>query len=149
MGKYTFADRQKSRPRREVHPVMRGIGCIMIILVPLLHSICMLLVNRAAHGWPHPPSWLGGNVPSLYANVAHKSAIATVRISSRRRIIGCQPVLPLQLRCWWADSCQSSMAIFTQYLSRRVMAPPMRRRPVSRLRSTRARFSTLCAVKPN
>ena len=61
MGKYSFANRQTSRPRREVHPVMRGIGCIMIILVPILaFGSAVLLVNYgAANGWPIPPSWLG------------------------------------------------------------------------------------------
>ena len=61
MGKYSFANRQTSRPRREVHPVMRGIGCIMIIIVPLLaYGSSVLLVNYgASKGWPIQPNWLG------------------------------------------------------------------------------------------
>lgn len=61
MGNYRFEKRGRSGPRRDVHPVMRGIGCIMIILVPLLaFGSAVLLVNYgAANGWPIPPSWLG------------------------------------------------------------------------------------------
>jgi len=44
-----------------VHPVMRGIGCIMIVAVPILaYGIAVLLVNYgAARGWLIPPGWLG------------------------------------------------------------------------------------------
>jgi len=40
---------------------MRGIGCIMIVVVPILaYGIAVLLVNYgASHGWPIPPSWFG------------------------------------------------------------------------------------------
>lgn len=40
---------------------MRGIGCIMIIIVPILaYGLAGLLVNYAmSRGWPIPPSWLG------------------------------------------------------------------------------------------
>ena len=39
---------------------MRGIGCIMMIVVPILaYGIALLLVNYGiGHGWPIPPSWL-------------------------------------------------------------------------------------------
>jgi len=60
MGKYTF--RQPQKPRNaEVHPVMRGIGCIMIIAVPILaYGSAVLLVNYgASQAWPIPPDWLG------------------------------------------------------------------------------------------
>jgi hypothetical protein len=40
---------------------MRGIGCIMIIVVPILaYGAAVLLVNYGAtHGWPIPPNWFG------------------------------------------------------------------------------------------
>lgn len=64
MGKYTSHSRQPSKPRPSdlgVHPVMRGIGCIMMIVVPIVaYGISILLVNYgAAHGWPIPPGWFG------------------------------------------------------------------------------------------
>ena len=39
---------------------MRGIGCIMMIVVPILaYGIALLLVNYGiGHGWAIPPSWL-------------------------------------------------------------------------------------------
>jgi hypothetical protein len=44
-----------------VHPVMRGIGCVMMVVVPILaYGIAVILVNYgASHGWPIPPNWFG------------------------------------------------------------------------------------------
>ena len=61
MGKYTTHSRTPPKPRnRGVHPVMRGIGCIMIVIVPILaYGIALLLIDYGIqHGWPIPPSWL-------------------------------------------------------------------------------------------
>jgi hypothetical protein len=62
MGKYTFVRQEPPKPRNAgVHPVMRGIGCIMMIVVPILaYGTAVLLVNYgASQGWPIPPDWLG------------------------------------------------------------------------------------------
>ncbi len=62
MGKYSSVRKQAPPPRNQgVHPLMRGIGCIMMILVPILaYGSSVLLVNYgASHGWPIPPNWLG------------------------------------------------------------------------------------------
>jgi hypothetical protein len=62
MGKYSSYSRPKPVPKvREVHPVMRGIGCIMLVVVPILaYGASVLLVNYgASHGWPIPPDWYG------------------------------------------------------------------------------------------
>ena len=62
MGKYSSYSHKQEKPRVVgVHPVMRGIGCIMIILVPILsYGIAVLLVNYGfSHGWPIPPNWFG------------------------------------------------------------------------------------------
>lgn len=67
MGKYTTYRTKPPPPRnREVHPVMRGIGCLMIVLVPILsYGAAVLLVNYgAARGWPIPPDWYGR--PTIY-----------------------------------------------------------------------------------
>ena len=61
MGKYTTHSRTPPKPRnRGVHPVMRGIGCIMIVIVPILaYGIALLLIDYGIqHGWPIPPNWL-------------------------------------------------------------------------------------------
>ena len=62
MGKYSTYSRPKPKPRPTgVHPVMRGIGCIMMVVVPILaYGIAVLLVNYGARqGWPIPPNWFG------------------------------------------------------------------------------------------
>jgi hypothetical protein len=62
MGKYSSVNRKASTPRvREVHPVMRGIGCIMMVIVPVIsYGLSVMLVNIGiGRGWPIPPSWLG------------------------------------------------------------------------------------------
>lgn len=62
MGKYSSRFNKAPPPRnRGVHPLMRGIGCIMMIIVPILaYGSAVLLVNYgASHGWPIPPNWLG------------------------------------------------------------------------------------------
>jgi len=69
MGKYSTYNRTPEKPRNlGVHPVMRGIGCIMMIVVPILaYGIAILLVNYAFQkGWPIPPSWYGPpTIPAL------------------------------------------------------------------------------------
>lgn len=62
MGKYTtFRANQKRVERGQLHPVMRGIGCILFAIVPLLsYGTAVLLVQYGARtGWPIPPAWLG------------------------------------------------------------------------------------------
>ena len=61
MGKYTTHSRTPPKPRnRGVHPVMRGIGCIMMVIVPILaYGIALILIDYGIqHGWPIPPNWL-------------------------------------------------------------------------------------------
>ena len=40
---------------------MRGIGCIMMVVVPILaYGLAVMLVNYgASRGWPIPPGWYG------------------------------------------------------------------------------------------
>jgi len=61
MGKYTTFKREQPKPPPTVHPIMRGIGCIMIIVVPILaYGISALLVDYGfRQGWPIPPNWAG------------------------------------------------------------------------------------------
>lgn len=67
MGRYTSYQRQqKSVQRGEIHPVMRGIGCVLFALVPLIsYGSAVLLVNYGiSKGWPIPVKWLG--TPTIY-----------------------------------------------------------------------------------
>lgn len=62
MGRYTSYQKQKERiQRNQVHPVMRGIGCVLMVLVPIIsYGVAVLLVNYGIRsGWPIPPDWLG------------------------------------------------------------------------------------------
>jgi len=79
MGKYSSHARQAPRPQRGVvHPVMRGIGCLMIVIVPILaYGISVLLVNYGvSNGWPIPPDWLG--TPTFHPLLWRLSGVATI-----------------------------------------------------------------------
>jgi hypothetical protein len=82
MAKYGVYGRQtpsKERPYA-IHPVWRGIGCIMIVLIPIMAyagGVLLVQANRA-RGWlPVPQAFARsvelpvlGSVPYLYANLA-------------------------------------------------------------------------------
>lgn len=61
MGKYAIYQRPEHKRRREVHPIWRGIGCLLIVIVPLVsYAGAVLLVNYGlSQGWPIPAEWLG------------------------------------------------------------------------------------------
>lgn len=62
MGKYSTLSKPQPKPRnKSVHPVMRGIGCILMIVVPILaYGISILLVGYGgSHGWPIPANFYG------------------------------------------------------------------------------------------
>ncbi len=62
MGKYTSQVKQKETVRiRTVHPIMRGLGCAIMIIVPVIsYGAAILLVNLALQrGFPLPPEWIG------------------------------------------------------------------------------------------
>jgi hypothetical protein len=62
MSKYSSRNKPEAPPRnRDVHPVMRGIGCIMMVVVPLFsYGLSVILVETAyKRGWPLPPAWSG------------------------------------------------------------------------------------------
>jgi hypothetical protein len=69
MGKYTSYARQKPKIKRgQVHPIMRGIGCLLFVIVPIISygSAVLLVKYGASQGWPIPPDWLGApSIPDL------------------------------------------------------------------------------------
>ena len=79
MGKYTSVRKAAPPPRnQEVHPLMRGIGCIMMIIVPILaYGSAVLLVNYGvSKGWPIPPTWLG--TPTFHPLLWRLQGLTTV-----------------------------------------------------------------------
>jgi hypothetical protein len=67
MGKYSSFTRQERKSRnRELHPIARGIGCFLIIIVPIMsYFASILLVNNWALLHPLiPPDWWG--TPSIH-----------------------------------------------------------------------------------
>jgi hypothetical protein len=79
MGKYS--SRQKSEApikRGQIHPVMRGIGCILLAVIPLLgYGTSVLLVEYGMkNGWPIPPAWLG--YPSVHPLLWNLTGLAPV-----------------------------------------------------------------------
>jgi len=79
MGKYTSRSRKLEAPRNPgVHPVMRGIGCLMIVIVPILaYGMSVILVNIGVQsGWPIPPDWLG--TPTFHPLLWRLSGLATI-----------------------------------------------------------------------
>jgi hypothetical protein len=62
MGRHTSYQREKQKALRgQIHPVMRGIGCLLFVIVPIIsYGSAVLLVNYGMrNGWPIPPNWLG------------------------------------------------------------------------------------------
>lgn len=79
MGRYTSYQREKPKPKRnEVHPVMRGIGCILLVLVPIIaYGTAAYVVDYGVRkGWPIPLAWLGViDIPPLLLKLAGLSVV--------------------------------------------------------------------------
>ena len=77
MGKYSSSARRPPPPKRDrIPPVVRGIGCLMFVLVPILaYGLARVLVPYTVRwGLPIPAEWFGqANVrvsaPSAFAFV--------------------------------------------------------------------------------
>jgi len=81
MGKYSTYSRPKPKTRVvTVHPVMRGIGCLMMVLVPILaYGTAAILVNYGAgHGWPIPRNWFGP--PAIHPLLWNLQGLAPVLV---------------------------------------------------------------------
>lgn len=77
MGKYDSSySRDSKKPKREVHPIWRGVGCSLLILIPIISysGARVLLEQNAKSGWfPIPGDLIArgtfplvGNYPMLY-----------------------------------------------------------------------------------
>jgi hypothetical protein len=68
--------REPSKPRNQLHPVWRGVGCLFIVLTPLLSyvSAVRILAYGLTNDWPFPKWMIGAprlpnfllRTPSLY-----------------------------------------------------------------------------------
>jgi len=79
MGKYTsYKVKEPSIKRGEIHPLMRGIGCILFVVVPALaYGTAVLVVNYGiGRGWPIPPDWLG--TPTIHPLLLSLRGLAQV-----------------------------------------------------------------------
>jgi len=68
MGKYSSnAHRKAAPPRNRIPPAVRGIGCITMVLVPVLaYGTAILLVNGPGRSWPIPATWFGApHLPAI------------------------------------------------------------------------------------
>lgn len=62
MGKYTSSARRPPTPKRDsTPPLVRGIGCLLFALVPIVaYGLADLVVKYGVpRGWPIPAEWLG------------------------------------------------------------------------------------------
>jgi hypothetical protein len=61
MGKYTKFQRPPMPKRGDIHPIWRGIGCLMMVVVPLMSyaGAVKIVEYGIKHYWPFPPSFLG------------------------------------------------------------------------------------------
>jgi hypothetical protein len=62
MGKYTSSARRPPAPKRDrIPPLVRGIGCLLFVLVPILGYGIASVIAPMAPGWglPVPPEWYG------------------------------------------------------------------------------------------
>lgn len=77
MGKYSGSSRRPPPPRRDrIPPLVRGIGCLMFVLVPIVaYGIATALVPLAT-GWglPIPQEWYGRpSMPNPAASIPYIS----------------------------------------------------------------------------
>ena len=79
MGRYTSYQAPKPKVQRnQIHPVMRGIGCILLVVVPIIAygSAAYLVDYGVRRGWPIPLVWLGfPEIPSQLWRLAGLTVI--------------------------------------------------------------------------
>jgi hypothetical protein len=68
MGKYNKFERRVEIPRNlpyRIHPIWRGIGCLMLVIIPIMAyaGAVLLLEANTANGWLYIPPEL--NVPPV------------------------------------------------------------------------------------
>ena len=60
MAKYQFDNRKPSRTNRGAHPAWRGIGCLLLLIIPVFsYALATVLVPVLSQYWPIPNSLAG------------------------------------------------------------------------------------------
>ncbi len=61
MAKYRSYERKEFRKPEGIHPIWRGIGCVMLVLIPIMAYLGALLIiqNGIKANWPFPPELMG------------------------------------------------------------------------------------------
>jgi len=88
MGKYSPRNKPDApRTNREIHPVMRGIGCIMVVIVPIISWFTsVLLANQFAYMLPKEIStpikfpkwvWALNGLESVFRYIEDRPLIVT------------------------------------------------------------------------
>jgi len=59
--KFTKYNRKGPKPEKKLHPIWRGIGCLLIIIMPLISYFTALEIIKVgvSQGWSFPPYFLG------------------------------------------------------------------------------------------
>jgi hypothetical protein len=83
MGRYRSYTRQEVKEKPwEVHPIWRGFGCILIILIPIMSYAAAVIVVREnlVNNWVNLPAELTGSfvIPYLGARVFFADIAATL-----------------------------------------------------------------------
>jgi len=68
MGKYSSSSRGPSKPSRPaIHPAMRGIGCVSMVLIPIVsYAAADVVLKGPGAAWPLPNGWFGTpNLPEF------------------------------------------------------------------------------------
>jgi hypothetical protein len=79
MGKYGSFKQEAFKRPYEVHPVWRGIGCILMVLIPLVSIVgaIVLIDEGTKKGWPFPIELMGYlHLPALAYKIPIISDIA-------------------------------------------------------------------------
>jgi len=79
MGKFRYTSMQQPKERPyKVHPIWRGIGCLMIILIPLMSyaGAVMLFDANTRNGWVPVPAIQ--YIPDQYAVLAWQLGLTLV-----------------------------------------------------------------------
>jgi len=72
MTKYSSVPRRQAPKRDQPHPIWRGIGCLTMIIVPLIsYAVAKISIDYGLeHGWPIPYQLLGSpRLPDLVYDV--------------------------------------------------------------------------------
>lgn len=81
MAKYRSYERKEYLRPEGVHPIWRGIGCILLVAIPIMSYLGALLIvqNGLKNKWPFPPELMGYPQMPAWAlgwAVTHPAAVA-------------------------------------------------------------------------